>query len=272
MATKVDIKELLEAGVHFGHKTSRWHPKMAQYIHSKKGEAHIIDLNKTVAALDEALAFIEKTIASGKQVLLVGTKRQAKAIVKKAAIDSSQPYVTERWMGGMLTNQKTVGGRIKHLKKLEERMESGELEGRFNKLEVQRFQEEIEQLNILFGGIKDMRGMPSAVIVTDLVNDQLAVKEARILKIPVVGITDTNADPTGIDYPIPANDDAIKALQLLVDYFAGAINDGRGKVKAPAKDKDEETDKPAKSAAKKKEEPAEKPAAKKADASTKKEK
>ena len=231
MATKVDIKALLDAGVHFGHKTSRWHPKMAPFIHSKRGEAHVIDLTKTVAALEEAIAFLTKTAAAGKQVLLVGTKRQAKAIVEKAAADSSQPFVTARWMGGMLTNQKTMNGRIKHLKKLEERMASGELEGRYNKLEVQRFQEEIDHMNNMFGGIKEMRGNPGAVLVFDVVNDAIAVREARRLNIPVVALVDTNGDPSGIDYPIPANDDAIKGLELLASYFVTSINEGRGKAK-----------------------------------------
>ncbi len=236
MAVNVDIKQLLEAGVHFGHKTSRWPPKMSQYIHSKRGNAHIIDLTKTVTALEEALKFLTKTASEGKQIMFVGTKTQAKPIVEKAAADTSQPFVSVRWMGGMLTNTKTMGGRIKHLKKQEERMANGELEGRYNKLEVQRFQEEIDQLNDVFGGMKEMRGAPAAMIVFDVVSDGIAVKEANRLDIPVVGIVDTNADPRNIAYPIPGNDDAIKGLQLMADYFVAAINDGRGKVKAPAKD------------------------------------
>src|SRR6202012_3879277 len=171
MATEVDIKQLLEAGAHFGHKTSRWHPKMAPYIHSKRGGTHIIDLTKTVAGLDAALAFLTKTAADGKQVLLVGTKRQAQDIIKKAAEDTGMPFVTERWLGGMLTNWNTIGGRIKHLKDLEARMESGELANRYNKLEVQRFQEEIDELNRLYGGIKDMNSRPGAVFIVDIVHD-----------------------------------------------------------------------------------------------------
>ena len=147
MAVEVDIKALLEAGVHFGHKTSRWHPKMAPYIHSKRQDSHIIDLTKTVEQLDVALPFITKVAASGKQVLFVGTKKQAKAAVKAAAEQAGQPYVTERWIGGMLTNVATVTAQIKKLKDLERRMASGDLEKRYNKLEVQRFQEEIDLLN-----------------------------------------------------------------------------------------------------------------------------
>ena len=147
MAVEVDIKALLEAGVHFGHKTSRWHPKMGQYIHSKRQDSHIIDLTKTVEGLEKALPFITKVVAGGKQVLLVGTKKQAKALVKEVAMTIGQPYVTDRWMGGMLTNVATVSGRIKELKDLERRMQNGELANRYGKLEVQRFQEEIDDLN-----------------------------------------------------------------------------------------------------------------------------
>src|SRR3978361_940383 len=157
MATvDVDIKKLLEAGAHFGHQTSRWHPRMAQYIHSKREGNHIIDLTKTVESLDKALAFITETAASGKQVLLVSTKRQAKDKIKEVALATSMPYVTERWLGGMLTNVATIGGRIKHLKDLESRMISGELNSRYSKLEVQRFQEEIDAMNHLYGGIKEL--------------------------------------------------------------------------------------------------------------------
>lgn len=226
MAQAVDIKALLAAGAHFGHKTSRWHPKMGQYIHSKRAGSHIIDLTKTVEGLEKALPFITKTVASGKQVLFVGTKRQAKEIVKAAAEEVKMPFVTERWMGGMLTNTETVNARIKHLKMLETRMASGELANRYNKLEVQRFQEEIDLLNAKYGGIKDLNGQPGAVFVVDVVVDDNAIKEARKLKVPVVAITDTNADPGLVDYVIPANDDAIKSLQLITDYVKEAVAEG----------------------------------------------
>lgn len=223
----VDIKALLAAGAHFGHKTSRWHPKMAQYIHSKRNGSHIIDLTQTVEALEKALPFITQTVASGRQILFVGTKRQAKAIVEAAAVESGMPYVTERWLGGMLTNVKTTTERIKHLKQLESRMLSGELASRYNKLEVQRFQEEIDSLNVRYGGIKDLNGQPGAVFVVDMVADKNAVAEARRLNIPVVAIADSNANPTLATYAIPANDDALKALQLIVDYVKEAIADGK---------------------------------------------
>jgi len=229
MAVTVDIKELFEAGVHFGHKTSRWHPKMAPYIHSKRQDSHIINLEETVIALDKALPFITKVAGSGKQVLFVGTKKQAKDIVKATAESVSQPYVTERWIGGMLTNVTTITTQIKKLKDLERRMASGDLEKRYNKLEVQRFQEEIDELNVKYGGIKNLNGKPGAIVVVDIVADANAVKEAHTLGIPVVGVVDTNANPTGIEYPIPGNDDAIKGLEVLLNYFAAAVKEGAGK-------------------------------------------
>lgn len=231
MAVTVDIKALLEAGVHFGHKTSRWHPKMAPYIHSKRQDSHIIDLTKTVEGLELALPFVTKVAASGKSVLFVGTKKQAKSITKAAAEKAGQPYVTERWIGGMLTNAATVSQQVKKLKDLEKRMDSGDLEKRYNKLEVQRFQEDIDSLNAKYGGIKHMNGNPGAVIVTDVLADSNAINEAKTLGVPVVAIVDTNANPTGIDYVVPGNDDAIKGLELMLDYFAQAVSEGAGTVK-----------------------------------------
>lgn len=235
MAVSVDIKALLEAGVHFGHKTSRWHPKMASYIHSKRQDSHIIDLTKTVEALEVALPFLTKTAASGKQILFVGTKKQAKDIVKEVAEKAGQPFVTERWIGGMLTNVATVTAQIKKLKDLERRMASGDLEKRYSKLEVQRYQEEIDELNRKYGGIKNLSGKPGAVVVLDVITDANAVREAGVLGVPVVGVVDTNTDPTPIQYAIPGNDDAIKGLQLLLDYFAEAVTEGAGAVKKEEK-------------------------------------
>jgi small subunit ribosomal protein S2 len=236
MAVSVDIKKLLEAGAHFGHTTSRWHPKMAPYIHSKRAGNHIIDLTKTVEAIEGALPLVTKAVAEGKQVLLVGTKRQAKDLVLKAAEETGMPYVVNRWVGGMLTNTTTMNGRIKYLQDLENKMASGELANRYNKLEVQRFQEEIDQMNHLYGGIKNLQGRPGLVYVTDVVTDHLAVKEARRLGVPVIGVVDSNADPTFVDHPIPANDDALKAIQQLLDYVVAAINEGKSQQKKPAED------------------------------------
>lgn len=231
MATDVDIKQLLEAGAHFGHKTERWHPKMAPYIHSKRGGTHIIDLTKTVSKLDEALDFLTKTAAAGKQILLVGTKRQAQDIIKKTAEETGMPYVTERWLGGMLTNWNTIGGRVKYLQDLENRMASGELANKYNKLEVQRFQEEIDHMNELYGGVKELNSRPGAVFIVDVTNDANALREASKLSIPIVAMVDTNADPSLVTYPIPANDDAIKSIELIVGYAKDAILAGKAKAK-----------------------------------------
>ncbi len=241
MATDVDIRKLLEAGAHFGHKTSRWHPKMAQYIHSKRAGSHIIDLTKTVEGLEKALDFITQTVAAGKPILLVSTKRQAQDMIKQLAVDTKMPFVTERWLGGMITNWPTVSGRIKHLKDLESKMESGELANKHNKLEVQRFQEEIDQLNLMYGGIKTMPQRPGAVFVIDITHDVNAVREARKLNVPVVALVDTNADPSLVNYPIPCNDDAIKTLQLIVEYLRQAIETGQARAQKsePVKDKTE---------------------------------
>ncbi len=232
----VDIKQLLEAGAHFGHKTSRWHPKMAQYIHSKRNGSHIIDLTKTVAGLEKALDFLSDTTSQGKQVLFVATKRQAQNIVKEAAESVNMPYVTERWLGGMLTNWNTIGAQIKVLKDLEAKMESGELNNKYSKLEVQRFQEEIDQMNEVYGGIKNMAARPGAIFIIDIVHDVNAVREAKKLGVPIVGIVDTNANPTDINYPIPANDDAIKSIQLITDYVKSAVEQGKAKIKTDDKD------------------------------------
>jgi small subunit ribosomal protein S2 len=232
MASNVDIKDLFEAGVHFGHKTSHWNPKMAKYIHSKRQESHIINLEYTVKGLESALPFLARVVANGKQVLFVGTKKHTKEIIKQSAIDSNQPYMTERWLGGTLTNVATVTQQIKKLKDLEKRMASGDLEKRYSKLEVQRFQEEIDDLNIKYGGIKELNGKPGALLVVDVIGDANAIKEAKTLGIPVVAIVDTNADPTLIDYVIPGNDDAIKGVQLILDYVSAAIADGVNAVKA----------------------------------------
>ena len=231
MSVSVDIKALLEAGVHFGHKTSRWHPKMAPYIHSKRQESHIIDLTKTVEALNVALPELTKIAASGKKVLFVGTKKQAKDIVRTTAESISQPFVTERWIGGMLTNSQTITQQIKKLKNLEKRMASGDLEKRYSKLEVQRYQEDIDVLNSRYGGIKDLMGKPGAMVIVDAAVDANAIREAKVLGVPVFAVVDTNVNPSDVDFIIPGNDDAIKGLQLLLDYFAAAVAEGAGSVK-----------------------------------------
>jgi small subunit ribosomal protein S2 len=244
MATvTVDMKKLLEAGAHFGHQTSRWHPKMAPYIHSKRGTIHIIDLVKTVEGLERALDLINRLVSEGKPILLVSTKRQSKDIVLKLAQDTNQPYVVNRWLGGMLTNWPTISTQIKRLKDLEERMANGELQAKYGKLEVQRFQEEIDDKNFIYGGIKDMPSRPGAVFVFDMVGEVNAVREARKLGVPIIGLCDTNSDPSKADYPVPINDDAIKTIELVADYTRQAIEAGQAhRAKAAEKtalDKDE---------------------------------
>lgn len=251
MATNVDIKKLLEAGAHFGHKTSRWHPNMAPYIHSKRDGSHIIDLTHTVAGLEEALSFLTKTASEGKQILLVGTKRQAQDLVLKSAQETGMPFVVNRWLGGMLTNTNTMSKRIKHLKDLESKMESGELANKYSKLEVQRFAEEIEQLNYMYGGIKEMAAKPGAVFVVDVINELNAIREARKLGVKVIALVDTNADPKLIDYVVPCNDDAIKTLELVLGYIVQAINEGKAKVKQPVEKAPEAKEKPAEKAVEK---------------------
>jgi small subunit ribosomal protein S2 len=243
MAVSVDIKALLEAGVHFGHKTSRWHPKMAPYIHSKRQDNHIIDLTKTVEGLEAALPFLTSVAASGKSILFVATKKHTKDAVKEAAIALNQPYMINRWLGGTLTNTATVSAQIKKLKDLEKKMASGELEQKYNKLEIQRFQEEIDELDLKYGGIKDLNGNPGAVFIIDVLGDINAIKEAKTIGVPVVAVVDTNADPSLIDYVIPANDDAIKGVHLLLDYVSQAIISGQSQAKPTPIEKGEKSDK-----------------------------
>lgn len=222
----VELKQLLEAGSHFGHKTSRWHPKMASYIHSKRDGSHIIDLTKTKTCLEDSLNYIESVIAKNKQILLVGTKRQAKPIIERIAKSTTMPYVNERWLGGLLTNNKTMGARIKHLKDLESKMASGELANKYSKLELKKITDEIDDLNKIYGGIKDLNGLPAIVFVIDVSHDKNAVLEAKKLNIPIVGVVDTNADPTNIKWPIPANDDAIKSLELIANFIEKSVLNG----------------------------------------------
>jgi small subunit ribosomal protein S2 len=237
------MKKLLEAGAHFGHQTSRWHPKMSQYIHSKRGTIHIIDLTKTVEGLEASLGLIDRLVSEGKPILLVSTKRQSKDIVLKLAEDTKQPFVVNRWLGGMLTNWPTISVQIKRLKDLESKMESGELQNKYNKLEVQRFQEEIDAKNFIYGGIKNMPAKPGAVFVFDMVQEVNAVREARKLGVPIIGLCDTNSDPSQADYPVPINDDAIKTIELVCDYVRQAIESGQAKraktEEKAAPDKDE---------------------------------
>ena len=210
----ISMKQLLEAGVHFGHQTRRWNPKMGKYIFTERNGIYIIDLQKTVHKVDEAYDFIKSVAASGKSVLFVGTKKQAQDSIKEEAMRCGQFYVNERWLGGMLTNYKTIQSRIKYLRDLEKMEEDGTFEV-LPKKEGAQLKTKKEKLERFLGGIKDMDKLPGAMFVVDPRKERIAVAEARLLHIPIVGIVDTNCDPDEIDYVIPGNDDAIRAVKLL---------------------------------------------------------
>lgn len=218
----VSMKQLLEAGVHFGHQTRRWNPKMAPYIFTERNGIYIIDLQKTIKMIDDAYDFMREVGATGKPVLFVGTKKQAQAAIKDEANRCGMYFVNERWLGGMLTNYKTISKRIERLNEIREMEEDGTI-NKYAKKEILKIRNEAEKLEKFLGGIKDMKGMPGAIFVVDPKKEKIAVKEARILGIPVVGIVDTNCDPDDVDYIIPANDDAIRAVKLITSVMADAI-------------------------------------------------
>lgn len=216
------MKQLLEAGVHFGHQTRRWNPKMAPYIFTERNGIYIIDLQKTVKKIDEAYNFMRSVAEQGKPVLFVGTKKQAQNAIKDEANRCGQYFIAERWLGGTLTNFKTISTRIARLDEIERMEEDGTME-KLSKKEVSKLKLEHEKLERYLGGIRDMKGMPGALFVVDPKKEKIAVREARILGIPVVGIVDTNCDPDDVDYIIPANDDAIRAVKLIAGRMADAI-------------------------------------------------
>lgn len=218
----VSMKQLLEAGVHFGHQTRRWNPKMAPYIFTERNGIYIVDLQKTVKMIDNAYAFMKEVAESGKPILFVGTKKQAQAAVYDEAKRCGEYYVNQRWLGGMLTNYKTISNSIKKLNHIREMEEDGTFE-KLSKKEVIKFNLEADKLEKFLGGIKDMKGMPGAIFVVDPKKEKIAVREARILAIPIVGIVDTNCDPDDVDYVIPANDDAIRAVKLIAGTMADAV-------------------------------------------------
>ncbi len=222
----VAMKQLLEAGVHFGHQTRRWDPKMAEYIFQARNGIHIIDLQKTSKKLDEAYKFIKEQAEEGKSVLFVGTKKQAQECIQEAAQKCNMYYVDQRWLGGMLTNFKTIEGRIARLNELEEMSTNGTFD-MLPKKEVIGLKAEMEKLEKNLGGIKDMKEMPGVMFVVDPKKERIAVLEAKKLGIPVVGLVDTNCNPEEVDYAIPGNDDAIRAVKLIADVIANAVIEGR---------------------------------------------
>ena len=222
----VSMKQLLEAGVHFGHQTRRWNPKMAKYIFTERNGIYIIDLQKTVKKAEEAYSFVRSIAEEGKSVLFVGTKKQAQEAIKDEALKADMYFVNERWLGGMLTNFQTIKKRISRLKELEAMEADGTFEV-LTKKEVQGLKHEMEKLEKYLGGIKDMDKLPGALFIVDPRKERIAVAEAHKLHIPIVAIIDTNCDPDEIDYPIPGNDDAIRAVRLLTGKIADAIIEGR---------------------------------------------
>ena len=222
----VSMKQLLEAGVHFGHQTRRWDPKMAEYIFQARNGIHIIDLQKTSKKLDEAYKFVKEQAEEGKSILFVGTKKQAQECIKEAAQKCNMYYVDQRWLGGMLTNFKTIQGRVARLNELEEMSTNGTFD-MLPKKEVIGLKAEMEKLEKNLGGIKDMKEMPGVMFVVDPKKERIAVLEAKKLGIPVVGLVDTNCNPEEVDYAIPGNDDAIRAVKLIADVIANAVIEGR---------------------------------------------
>ena len=222
----VAMKQLLEAGVHFGHQTRRWDPKMAEYIFQARNGIHIIDLQKTSKKIDEAYAFLKEQVEEGKTVLFVGTKKQAQECVKDAAEKSGMYYVDQRWLGGMLTNFDTIRTRVQRLKDLEKMQEDGTFEV-LPKKEVILLKKEMEKLEKNLGGIKDMEEIPGVIFLVDPKKEHIAVLEAKKLGIPVIGLVDTNCNPEEVDYAIPGNDDAIRAVKLITDVMANAIIEGK---------------------------------------------
>ena len=222
----VSMKQLLEAGVHFGHQTRRWNPKMAPYIFTERNGIYIIDLQKTVKKLEEAYMFVRDLSAEGKDVLFVGTKKQAAESIKEEAIRADAHYVNARWLGGMMTNFKTIQRRIKRLEQLRQLEADGTFD-RLTKKEAAKLNLEIEKLEKFMGGIKNMKKLPGALFVVDPRKEKIAVSEAKRLGIPVVAIVDTNCDPDDVDYVIPGNDDAIRAVKLIAGCMANAIIEGR---------------------------------------------
>ncbi|MBI1196035.1 MAG: 30S ribosomal protein S2 [Gammaproteobacteria bacterium] len=224
--TTVTMRQMLEAGVHFGHRTRFWNPKMAPYIFGERSKIHIINLEKTLPLFNDAINFLGHLSAKKKTILFVGTKRAARSVVREAATQCGMPFVDQRWMGGMLTNYKTVKQSIKRLKELEDMFEQG-MQERVGKKEALKLRRELEKLERNLGGIKDMAGVPDALFVIDVGHEKIAVSEAKKLGIPVIAVVDTNNSPEHVDYPIPGNDDATGAIKLYAQAAATAIGEGR---------------------------------------------
>ncbi|HMB71460.1 MAG TPA: 30S ribosomal protein S2 [bacterium] len=238
MTEEVTLRGLLEAGVHFGHQTHRWNPKMRRYIFMERNGIYILDLQKSLAMLENARKMVRETVARGGRILFVGTKKQAREIVRQAAVDCGQFYIDERWLGGMLTNFQTIKKSLDRFRELE-RMQTDGTYDLVNKKERLRLDKERMKLEKVFNGIKDMAQLPAAVFIVDTNKEKIAVSEARKLNLPVVGLVDTNCDPDLISHPIPGNDDALRSIELLTGAIASAVKEGSAK----ARDKKEEAEK-----------------------------
>jgi small subunit ribosomal protein S2 len=223
--TDLQLKELLEAGSHFGHQTHKWNPKMKKYVYGEKNGIYIIDLAQTIPLAKKAFDFLKKTASEGKPILFVGTKRQAAPTLKAAAESCGAFHVTFRWLGGMLTNYKTIALSVDKLRKVEKMKETGDF-GLLTKKERSKVEKDVIKLERNLGGIKEMRKLPGALFVIDPSNEKIAIQEANVLGIPVVAIVDTNCDPAGIDYVVPGNDDAIKSVKIFSEYFARSVAEG----------------------------------------------
>jgi len=229
----VTIKQLLESGAHFGHQTSSWHPRMKSYIFTRRNGIHIIDLEQTIVMLDKACQFVRQLIADGNTILFVGTKKQAQQAIEEEAKRCNMPYINQRWLGGVLTNFTTIQTRIDYLVRLEDQQAKGEF-SHLTKKEALKLEKEILRLNRQIGGLKEMTSLPQALFIIDVIKEKIALTEAKRVGIPIVAIVDTNCNPTGIDHPIPANDDAIKAIKLICSSIADAVIEGRtGEAVAP---------------------------------------
>jgi small subunit ribosomal protein S2 len=222
----ISVKQLLEAGAHFGHLTGHWHPYMKGYIFTQRNGIHIIDLEQTVTMLDRACTYIRELVSNGQSILFVGTKKQAQEIVEEEAKRCGMYYVSQRWLGGMLTNFATIQARIDYLVRLEDRRDKGELD-HLSKKEKMKVEKEIARLNKLLGGFKEMTTLPGALFIVDPTKEKIALAEAKKVGIPIIAVVDTNCDPTGIEYLIPANDDAIKAIKLICSKIADAVLEGK---------------------------------------------
>lgn len=220
--SQVELKEMLANAVHFGHQTQKWNPKMRPYLYGVRDGIHIFDLQKTFESMQSALSFLQTTVSEGKKVLFVSTKQQAASVVEATAKKCNMPYVTHKWIGGLLTNFSSINTRIKYYLDLEEKSKSGEFE-KFTKKEASKFKKDLDKLGVAFSGLKGLTKAPDAIFVVDCVRDNIAIKEAQKLNIPVVAITDSNADPDEVDHPIPGNDDAIKSLKYFLSKAEDAI-------------------------------------------------